>query len=163
MPLKIVGPAMVTSPTGKGVILMGGKTAPEEYSKAMFELSASMQWTRLEQTLQIEHYHPLAIPMTDELVKIVKSKKKSTKNDRKITQDNIKEWAKKKTVAKNMRKVDLVTYLESHWNKSYYCYESKKRQSCSRSVQYKLEYGILDNVIKLKNGIQMRVTGNFTT
>ena len=54
---------MVTSPTGKGVIAMGGT-----YSKAMFELSQSMQWTRLEQTLQIEHYHPLAIPIPDELV-----------------------------------------------------------------------------------------------
>ena len=39
---------MVTSPTGKGVIAMGGNTASFEYSKAMFELSASMQWTRLD-------------------------------------------------------------------------------------------------------------------
>ena len=54
--------AMVTSPTGKGVIAMGG------YSKAMFELSQSMEWTRLEQTLQIEHIAPLAIPIPDELV-----------------------------------------------------------------------------------------------
>ena len=53
---------MVTSPTGKGVIVMGG------YSKAMFELSQSMEWTRLEQTLQIDHTCPLAIPITDELV-----------------------------------------------------------------------------------------------
>ena len=27
---------------------MGGSTAPGEYSMAMFELSASMQWTRLD-------------------------------------------------------------------------------------------------------------------
>ena len=59
---------MVTSPTGKGVIAMGGGTASGEYSKAMFELSASMQWTRLEQTLQIEHWAPFAIPIPDELV-----------------------------------------------------------------------------------------------
>ena len=59
---------MVTSPTGKGVIVMGGNTAPGQYSKAMFELSASMQWTRLEQTLQIGHYASLAIPIPDELV-----------------------------------------------------------------------------------------------
>ena len=58
---------MVTSPTGKGVIIMGGNTAGE-YSKAIFELSASMEWTRLEQTLQIEHQAPLAIPIPDELV-----------------------------------------------------------------------------------------------
>ena len=54
---------MVTSPTGKGVIVMGGGI-----SKAMFELNQSMEWTRLEQTLQIGHYHPLAIPIPDELV-----------------------------------------------------------------------------------------------
>ena len=56
---------MVTSPTGKGVIAMGG------YSKAMFELSQSTQWqwTRMEQTLQIQHDgRPLAIPIPDELV-----------------------------------------------------------------------------------------------
>ena len=55
MPFGLFDHAMVTSPTGKGVIAMGGETASGEYSKAMFELSQSMQWTRLEQTLQIEH------------------------------------------------------------------------------------------------------------
>ena len=59
---------MVTSPTGKGVIVMGGSTAPGEHSNAMFELSASMQWTRLEQTLKICNSAPLAIPIPDELV-----------------------------------------------------------------------------------------------
>ena len=58
---------MVTSPTGKGVIAMGGCSS--RGSKAMFELTQSMQWTRLEQTLQIEHYEGLlAIPIPDELV-----------------------------------------------------------------------------------------------
>ena len=66
---------MVTSPTGKGVIVMGGKTAAEDYSKAMFELSGSMQWTRLEQTLKIGHLAPLAIPIPDELVRIAQSKR----------------------------------------------------------------------------------------
>ena len=38
-------------------------------SKAMFELTQSMEWTRLEQTLQIEDYGGLlAIPIPDELV-----------------------------------------------------------------------------------------------
>ena len=46
----------------------------------MFELSASMEWTRLEQTLQIGHYAPLAIPTPDDLAKEVKTKKKSNKN-----------------------------------------------------------------------------------
>ena len=61
---------MVTSPTGKGVIAMGGFTDfAGTISKAMFELTQSMQWTRLEQTLQIEHNEgQLAIPIPDELV-----------------------------------------------------------------------------------------------
>ena len=60
---------MVTSPTGKGVIVMGGETNSEKNSKAMFELTQSMNWTILEQTLQMDHYGvPLAIPIPDELV-----------------------------------------------------------------------------------------------
>ena len=61
---------MVTSPTGKGVIVMGGSTAPGEHSNAMFELTETMQWTRLEQTLQTNSTKiaPLAIPIPDELV-----------------------------------------------------------------------------------------------
>ena len=66
--MRLYDHAMVTSPTGKGVIAMGGSTTPGEYSKSMFELTQSMQWTRLEQTFQIEHFAPLAIPIPDELV-----------------------------------------------------------------------------------------------
>ena len=58
---------MVTSPTGKGVIAMGGISSGRD-SKAMFELTQSMEWTRLEKTLQIKHHYPLAIPIPDELV-----------------------------------------------------------------------------------------------
>ena len=61
------GPTMVTSRTGKGVIVMGGRSSGSA-SKAMFELTQSMEWTRLEQTLQIEHFGCLlAIPIPDEL------------------------------------------------------------------------------------------------
>ena len=67
MPLRLFGPAMVTSPTGKGVIAMGGHSCGGR-SKEMFELTQSMEWTRLEQTLQIDHWAPLAIPIPDELV-----------------------------------------------------------------------------------------------
>ena len=53
---------------------MGGRS-----SKAMFELTQSMQWTRLEQTLQIEHNGgQLAIPIPDELV----GEKNESKNKR---------------------------------------------------------------------------------
>ena len=65
MPLELNYHAMVTSPSGKGVIVMGGHS-PGGSSKAMFELSASMEWTRLEQTMKIEQ--PLAIPIPDELL-----------------------------------------------------------------------------------------------
>ena len=58
---------MVTSPSGKGVIAIGGSFSGGN-SKAMFELTQSMEWTRLEQTLQIGHFAPLAIPIPDELV-----------------------------------------------------------------------------------------------
>ena len=59
---------MVTSPSGKGVIVMGGKTENWKKSKAMFELSQTMEWRRLEQTLQIEHFGHLAIPIPDKLI-----------------------------------------------------------------------------------------------
>ena len=69
MALGLARHAMVTSPTGKGVIAMGGKTENWKKSKAMFELSHSMEWTRLEHTLQTEHYgRHLAITIPDELV-----------------------------------------------------------------------------------------------
>ena len=60
----------MTSPTGKGISVMGGINT-EGFSKLMFELSESMEWTRLEQTLQIDHASwpgPLAIPIPNELV-----------------------------------------------------------------------------------------------
>ena len=59
---------MVTSPTGKGVIVMGGISSGRA-SKAMFELTQSMQWKRLEQTLEIEHLASLAIPIPDDQVR----------------------------------------------------------------------------------------------
>ena len=71
---------MVTSPTGKGIIVMGGLTFTGEYSVAIFELSQSMEWTILEQTLKIAHAYPLAIPIPDKLVnEKIKSKNKRRK------------------------------------------------------------------------------------
>ena len=73
---------MVTSPTGKGVIVIPGagykdKSMP---TNAMFELSDSMVWTKLKQTLQINHGAGiLAIPIPKELVY-----EKITKNVEKI-------------------------------------------------------------------------------
>ena len=65
--MRLYDHTMVSSPTGKGVIVIGGYSS--ERSNAMFELTQTMEWTRLEQTLQIEHYgRPLAIPIPDELL-----------------------------------------------------------------------------------------------
>ena len=73
---------MVTSPTGKGVIVMGGLSSGRA-SIAMFELSQSMEWTRLEQTLQIYHCgRQLAIPIPNELV----CEKNESKNKRRKLQ-----------------------------------------------------------------------------
>ena len=72
---------MVTSPTGKGVIAMGGISSGMA-SKAMFELTQSMEWTRLEKTLQIEHKRggQLAVPIPDKLVcEKIESKNKRRK------------------------------------------------------------------------------------
>ena len=72
---------MVTSPTGKGVIAIGGYSSGGR-SKAMFELTQSMEWTRLEQSLKIGHWVPLAIPIPDELV----CEKNESKNKRRKLQ-----------------------------------------------------------------------------
>ena len=74
---------MVTSPTGSGVIVMGGDTEFEKASEAIFEFSKSMEWTRLEQTLQIDHRFPLAIPIPNELIR----EKIEAKNKRRKLQD----------------------------------------------------------------------------
>ena len=67
---------MVTSPTGKSVIVMGRKTGYEAESHAMYyriyesmyELTGSLQWNTLEQNIQNDHDNILAIPIPDELV-----------------------------------------------------------------------------------------------
>ena len=63
----------------------------------MFELTQSMEWTRLEQTLQLEHWSTLAIPIPDELVysKDRQNKKKSRELSY-LSQDNIISPSKKR-------------------------------------------------------------------
>ena len=72
---------MVTSPTGKGVVVMGGNKNFQEksetmFEKSLFELSNSMQWTTLEQTLELNHYFPCAVQLPDELVNERKTSEK---------------------------------------------------------------------------------------
>ena len=73
---------MVTSPTGRGVIVIGGMSFGA-ISKNIFELSASMQWTRLEQTLQINHRNHFLLTIPDELV----NEKIEAKNKRRRLQN----------------------------------------------------------------------------
>ena len=80
--MRLYRHAVVTSPSGKGVIVMVGRSFGGR-SKAMFELTQSMEWIRLEQTLQIEHNGgQLAIPIPDELV----CEKNESKNKRRKLQ-----------------------------------------------------------------------------
>ena len=70
---------MVTSPTGKGVVIMGGnkiflEKSETMFERSLFELSNSMQWTTLEQTLELDHYFPFAVQLPDELVNEKKNK-----------------------------------------------------------------------------------------
>ena len=53
---------MVTSPTGKSIIAMGGGK-----QSSVFELSESMEWNPIKQCLQYDHSRPVAIPIPNEL------------------------------------------------------------------------------------------------
>ena len=56
----------------------------------MFELSQSLQWTKMEQTLQIDHRDHLAIPIPDELV----CEKNEWKNKQRSYNKNISDVSK---------------------------------------------------------------------
>ena len=62
LPFRLANPIMVTSPTGKGVVILGGM-----YSRTMFELTDSMEWEQLDKTLQHDYSGPLAVPIPDNL------------------------------------------------------------------------------------------------
>ena len=92
LPMKLDYPVMVTSPTGKGIIFMGGTrefekmygiTDSDMISKPVeFELSESMEWTKLNllnPSLQCVNFRSFAIPIPDELV----YEKRKTKTDNK--------------------------------------------------------------------------------
>ena len=59
---------MVTSPTGKGVIVMGGETEPNKFSKAIFELTENLEWKTLKHSLKNDHDGPIALPIPDDMV-----------------------------------------------------------------------------------------------
>ena len=68
LPFKLSGSAMVTSPSGKGVIIIGGYNHTEyKISNALLELKgiSSKEWVPLKQTLQHRRYGHVAIPIPD--------------------------------------------------------------------------------------------------
>ena len=79
---------------------MGGETNSGKYSEAMFELTQSMEWTRLEQTLQIElFWRPLGTPIPDELVyKKVESEDKEHQCSLPEDHSSVKQFIVKKFV-----------------------------------------------------------------
>ena len=67
-PFKLSGSAMVTSPSGKGVIIIGGHNHNKsKFSNALLELKdISKEWVPLKQTLQHERAGHVAIPIPDD-------------------------------------------------------------------------------------------------
>ena len=65
LPMKLIEMTMVTSPSGKGVIVMGVK-ALFELSESS-ELSESLEWVTLEQTLE-QSRNFIVVPISDDLV-----------------------------------------------------------------------------------------------
>ena len=66
--MKIGGSAMVTSPNGKGVVLIGGHKYNND-CKAMLELKSDlMEWVPLKQKNVIHRvFYPFAVSIPDDL------------------------------------------------------------------------------------------------
>ena len=68
LPLMQKDITMITSPTGKGVIVMGGETEPNQFSKAIFEMTENLEWIKLKHSLKNDHDGPIALPIPDDMV-----------------------------------------------------------------------------------------------
>ena len=69
LPYKLSDSAMVTSPSGKGVVVIGGLNNNEfKDSNALLELKgiSSKEWVPLKQTLQHVRENHVAIPIPDD-------------------------------------------------------------------------------------------------
>ena len=69
LPMQLVGASMITSPNGKGVILVGGfNHSAKTYSNALIELTGSdiedLKWTMLEHSPIVRERH-VAIQISD--------------------------------------------------------------------------------------------------
>ena len=67
MPFKLAGSSMVTSPSGKGIILIGGYNEDtNEYSDKLIEFrSTSMTWVVLGHKLQYPRADHVAMPIPE--------------------------------------------------------------------------------------------------
>ena len=69
LPFELRDSTMVSSPSGKGVVLIGGwNRTTNEYSDAIIEFEcSSMKWNVLEQKLQMPRKSHVAIPIPNKL------------------------------------------------------------------------------------------------
>ena len=77
MPFQLVGSAIVTSPNGKGVILIGGYNQNDKiYSEYLIELTGNslktLRWTILEQKLQYCRERHVAFLISDSMTAFLK-------------------------------------------------------------------------------------------
>ena len=85
LPFKLSQASMVTSPTGKGVVIVGGwNEKSSKYSTSLFELDGrTMRWTKLKQTLEYGRVGHISFPIPDHLTAI-KSCNHSTQGWKKL-------------------------------------------------------------------------------
>ena len=74
LPVELIDFTMVTSPTGKGVVLIGGiGDRKNEYSDALIELTGesieTLKWAPLEQKLQIARSHHFSFYIPNQVCK----------------------------------------------------------------------------------------------
>ena len=76
LPYKLRGAAMVTSPSNKGVVVIGGYNHNEyKYSNSLLELNSNyMKWVQLEQTLQYARSNHVAFPIPDDFTNCISEK-----------------------------------------------------------------------------------------
>ena len=86
LPTKLRDFTMVTSPTRKGIVIIGGSSGyggykQNEYLDALYELSGdsidTLKWTRLEQKLQIARYNHFSFYIPNQVCNDINSIKSS--------------------------------------------------------------------------------------
>ena len=94
MPFKLFGSKMITSPTGRGVVLIGGSRS-DSYNHHFLELSGdseeSLKWSYLDQKLFSERCGHAAFTVPNHVYdSIVQRQKQKLKEDRETMEANRK-------------------------------------------------------------------------